>query len=124
MSEALKSADVKLGEFELHAPSGGNDLFRIGEIPMYSVDALCRRSEALQQTVQAQSQFIGLNPADADRLGLKDGSMARVGQGGNFAELAVRVSRKVPAGGAWVRSAICATRELEQAVAPVVVEVA
>ena len=34
-------------------------LYRIGEVPMYSVDALCRRSEPLQETVQAQSQFLG-----------------------------------------------------------------
>jgi anaerobic selenocysteine-containing dehydrogenase len=91
---------------------------------MYSVDALCRRSGALQQTVQAQSRFLGLNPADADRLGLKDGGLARVRQGENSTELEVRVSAQVPVGGAWVRSAICSARELEQAVAAVVVEVA
>ena len=68
--------------------------------------------------------FLGLNPEDAARLGLSDGAKARVRQGGQGAELEVRVSDRVPAGGAWLRSAICATRELGHAVAPIIVEVA
>ena len=124
LGDAIQSADVTMGEFRLEPPSAGGDLFRIGELAMYSLDALCRRSGALQQTVQAQSQFLGLNPADAERLGLKEGGLARVRQGENSTELEVRVSAEVPVGGAWVRSAICAARELEQAVAAVIVEVA
>jgi anaerobic selenocysteine-containing dehydrogenase len=68
--------------------------------------------------------FLGLNPEDAARLGLGDGARARVRQGGQEAELDVRVSGRVPAGGAWLRSASCATRELGHAVAPIIVEVA
>jgi len=124
LNGAIEAADAVIGEARLEAPAYGNGLYRIGELPMYSVDALCRRSEALQQTVQAQSLFVGLNPADADRLGLKDGGKARVRQGENATELEVLVSGDVPAGGAWVRCATGATRGLEQAVAPVVVEVA
>jgi NADH-quinone oxidoreductase subunit G len=101
-----------------------DSLYRIGELPMYSIDTICRRSSPLQQTVQAQSTFLGLNPEDAARLGLSDGVKARVRQGGQDAELEVRVSGKVPAGGAWLRSASCATRELGHAVAPIIVEVA
>ena len=75
----------------------------------------------MQQTVQADSQFVGLNPLDAIRLGLTDGGKARVRQGENRAELEVRFSDRVPEGGAWLRSG---NRELGQAVAPVIVEVA
>ncbi len=102
----------------------GNGLYRVGEVPMYSVDALCRRADALQRTVHAQSAFVGLNPADASRLGLSDGGRARVRQGEAHAELDVRVTEQVPAGAAWLRSASCSTRELGEAIGPLKVEVA
>ena len=121
MDEAIQSANAATGGSSLDNPVYEQGLYRIGELAMYSVDALCRRSEALQQTVQADSRFVGLNPLDAIRLGLADGGKARVRQGGNEAELEVRFSDKVPEGGAWLRSG---TGELGQAVAPVIVEVA
>jgi NADH-quinone oxidoreductase subunit G len=124
MGEVSEPTDVAKGDYKLQNPSLEKGLYRIGELAMYSIDALCRRSQALQQTVQADSQFVGLNPADAARFGLMDGGKARVHQGGNHTELEVRVSDRVPAGGAWVRSATCASAGLEQAIAPVVVEVA
>lgn len=110
-----------IGYGSVEYPSYANGLYRIGELAMYSIDALCRRSEALQQTAQADSRFVGLNPLDAIRLGLTDGGKARVRQGENEAELEVRFSDRVPEGGAWLRSG---TGGLGQAVAPVMVEVA
>jgi NADH-quinone oxidoreductase subunit G len=104
--------------------SGNNGLYRVGEVPMFSVDALCRRADALQQTSHADSQFVGLNAADAQRLGLVDGGRARVRQGEHFIETEVRVSEQVPAGAAWLRSATCLSRKLGTAVGPVSVEVA
>jgi NADH-quinone oxidoreductase subunit G len=124
MNTALAAQPGAPAEPVLAAPEVGSDLYRIGEVPMYSVDALCRRSAPLQQTAQAQSMFLGLNPADAERLGLADGAMARVRQGEGQAEMAVTLDDRVPAGGAWLRSATCATRELGHAVAPVTVETA
>jgi NADH-quinone oxidoreductase subunit G len=118
------SASVTPSEPELVETAYEAGLYRIGELPMYSIDAICRRSSPLQQTAQAQSTFLGLNPADAARLGLSDGERARVRQGGHEAELDVIVSDSVPAGGVWLRAAICATRELGHAVAPIIVEVA
>jgi NADH-quinone oxidoreductase subunit G len=113
--------DMAMGHGSVKYPSHENSLYRIGELAMYSIDALCRRSEALQQTAQADRQFVGLNPLDAIRLGLTDGGKALVRQGQNNAELEVRFSDLVPEGGAWLRSG---TGELGQAVAPVIVEVA
>jgi NADH-quinone oxidoreductase subunit G len=103
-------------------PETAAALYRIGEVAMYSVDALCRRAGPLQETRQARSGFVGLNPADAERLGVSDGARVRASQGGEQAELEVEVSERVPAGGVWLRSATCATRMLGHAVAPVVLE--
>jgi NADH-quinone oxidoreductase subunit G len=94
-------------------------LHRVGEVPMYGTDALCRRSDALQQTVHADSAFIGLNPVDASALKLEDGMTASFDQGGDTVELAVRVSTAVPEDAAWIRSATCATRVLGDSFGPV-----
>jgi NADH-quinone oxidoreductase subunit G len=127
MEEAILPVDISSvdgsmanHDAKMEYPSHENGLYRIGELAMYSVDALCRRSKALQQTVQADSQFVGINPLDALRLGLIDGRKARVSQGGVDEELEIRFSDRVPEGGAWLRSG---TGKLGQAIAPVIVEV-
>jgi NADH-quinone oxidoreductase subunit G len=97
-------------------------LWRIGEVPMYSVDALCRRSGALQQTVHAESGFAGLNPADAVRLGLVDGDTASVGQGDSKADFEVMVTGQVPEGAVWIRAANQTASGLGPAIGPVKVE--
>jgi NADH-quinone oxidoreductase subunit G len=126
LQRALETGGVAAAELVLRDAPVEQGLYRIGEVAMYSVDPLCRRATPLQQTAQAQSRFVGLNPADAGRLGLADGAMARVRQGEGptegWAEAAVLVTADVPAGGVWLRSATCDTRMLGHAVAPVVVE--
>jgi NADH-quinone oxidoreductase subunit G len=117
-------ASVATGDAAPAAKDRGDALYRVGEVPMFAVDALCRRAPALQQTMHARSDFVGLNPADAGRLGLKDGDTARIDQHGASAELEVRVSERVPAGAAWVRSASCSARELGSATGPIRVEAA
>ena len=111
-------------ETELAPGTAEPGLYRIGETAMYSVDPLCRRSAPLQQAVQAQSAFVGLNPEDAERLGLAEGAPARVGQGDARVELEVRVLPSVPAGGVWLRGGTCMTSTLGHAVGPITVEVA
>jgi len=120
--EALQHGSVTLMEAQLTDPEPVEGLCRIGELAMYSVDALCRRSRPLQETEQAQSGFVGLNPADAGRLGVAGGATVRVGQAGQHAEVEVLLSERVPVGGAWLRSATCVTRSLGQAIAPVTIE--
>jgi NADH-quinone oxidoreductase subunit G len=122
LQRALQHGSVTPIATELTEPERHDGLGRIGEVAMYSVDALCRRSRPLQETEQAQSGFVGLNPVDAERLGLTGGTAVRIGQGEQRAQLAVVVSDRVPVGGAWLRSATCATRSLGQAVAPLTIE--
>jgi NADH-quinone oxidoreductase subunit G len=126
LRRALERDSATAAEVALRDATLTQGLCRIGEMAMYSVDPLCRRATPLQQTAQAQSRFVGLNPADAGRLGLSNGALARVRQGedpaAGWAEAEVLVTEVVPAGGVWLRSATCATRLLGHAVAPVVVE--
>jgi len=125
ISGSVKDSEtLAAGEPPAVTGDGGDSLYRVGEIPIYSIDALCRRATPLQKTVHAASDFVGLNPADAGRLGLADGALAKVSQGQGAARLEVRVTEKVPAGAAWVRSSTCQTMELGSATGPIKVEVA
>jgi NADH-quinone oxidoreductase subunit G len=124
VAAAIEPGGCDAAELALSTPSYGEGLYRIGELPIYSVDAQCRRADPLQATAHAESDFIGLNPDDAGRLGLEEGAMARAIQGEHQVELTVRVSEAVPQGGVWLRSATCATRRLGHAFAPIKVEVA
>jgi NADH-quinone oxidoreductase subunit G len=118
------AAEADVAAVTIMAGQDSHGLFRIGEVPMYSADALCRRAVPLQRTVHARNDFVGLNPADAERLGLSHGGKARVRQGEAHAEFEVRVTDRVPVGAVWLPSATCATRQLGPASGPVSVEAA
>jgi len=99
-----------------------NDLYRVGEVAMYSVDALCRRSEYLQQTVHAQNEFAGISPDDADRLGIVQGQQVRVSQGGEHVMVPLSVCDELPAGAIWVKSATRTGTVLGDSFGPISVE--
>jgi len=120
---AEQAGAIDAGGASTGATKKGNGLHRVGEVPMFSTDALCRRATALQSTAHASNDFVGLNPVDAESLGLSDGVTARIRQGQGTAELNVMISDRVPVGAAWVRTATCRTIELGSATGPVQVEV-
>jgi NADH-quinone oxidoreductase subunit G len=124
MQDATRGASAAATAPQLGEPGSSDGLHRIGDLPMYAVDALSRRAQPLQKTIHADSDFVGLNAADAARIGLAEGATARVSQGGMEGEFEVRISERVPEGGAWLHSATCATRKFGHAFAPINVEVA
>ncbi|MBT8058939.1 MAG: NADH-quinone oxidoreductase subunit NuoG [Gammaproteobacteria bacterium] len=125
MLNAVQNVDTAAGEARLQRTPQAEGLYRIGDLAIYSVDPLCRRSQPLQETgLAADNGSLALNPADARQLGLGDGDRARVRQGGNETEIDVKLSSRVPEGGAWLRSATCASHGLGAAVGPLTVEVA
>ncbi len=97
-------------------------LYRVGEVPMFAVDGMCRRSEPLQKTRHANVNYLGLNPADFRSLGLAEGERASVSQGGATVQMPVRVLGEVPQGAAWVAGATPEARELGVLVGPLSVE--
>ena len=92
-------------EVELDPPVSGGDLYRVGEVAMYGVDAVCRRSDVLQQTVHAESAFVGMNPDDAGSRGFTDGHDVRVSQDSGQVTLPLRICHELPAGAVWLKSA-------------------
>ncbi len=109
---------------ELTAPEAGADLHRVGEIAMYGVDALCRRSEYLQQTIQAETAFVGLNPHDAGSKGLVEGREVRVSQGSTGLMLPLRICHELPEGAVWLKTATEAGCALGDSFGPISVEAA
>ena len=57
-----------------------NALIRLGEVPMYQADAICRRAKALQQTTEACFVVAGLNQATLVALNLSSGKDVKITQ--------------------------------------------
>jgi len=123
-SAALEAQGDAGGEPVLAAPKSAGDLHRVGDVAIYGVDALCRRSKYLQQTAHADTAFAGLNPDDAGRKGLADGHQVKVSQGDASVVLPVRVCDELPAGSVWVKSATESGKGLGDSFGPVSVEAA
>ncbi|MCP1726978.1 NADH-quinone oxidoreductase subunit G [Natronospira proteinivora] len=85
------------GEVTLEKGRVGKGLWRVGEVPLYAVDALIRRARPLQNTVDGRA-MIRLNPKDAQKLGLEDEGQAQVGHNGHRVALPVSVDEGVPVG--------------------------
>ena len=118
----INQGDETTGSIDLAAPVSGGDLYRVGEVAIYAVDALCRRSEYLQDTVHAQSAYVGLNPDDAGSRGLVEGHEVKVSQGTENITLPVRICSELPAGAVWVKSATDTSSALGDSFGPISVE--
>ncbi len=105
---SVSADNAQCGEAVDYAWSGSG-LQRIGDLPMYAVDAVVRRSVALQKTVDADVNCVRINPADAGRLGLADGDSAALHQGGKHVVLPVVIDARIAEGAAWVAQASEAT---------------
>jgi NADH-quinone oxidoreductase subunit G len=114
--------DADVGDWDGEVPTLKDGVYRVGEVPIYAVDGLCRRADALQSTKLADVDYLGLNPADCDAMGLAEGATAIVTQDGVRAEVAVRALESVPPGAAWLAGATVVTAELGALVGPLSVE--
>jgi len=94
-----------------HAPVSAA-LERITDVPIYFADALVRRSEPLQRTVDAGVPKAGLSAALAQQLGLKSGDKVKVAQGSGSAILVAAVQAGLPANVVRVSAAHAATATL------------
>ncbi len=86
---------------------------RLAEVPIYSSDAIVRRSTSLQQTRDARlAGQIALPPDAWERLGLQPGDRVTVKQGANSAELPARRDAGLASGVARIPTAHPATAGL------------
>ncbi len=78
-------------------------LMRAADVPIYATDALVRRAASLQQTEDALTLDVSINPDDASKLGLdEDVTSVNVKQGDVSAILKLVIDENVPAGSAWI----------------------
>ena len=85
---------------------------RIGGVPMYSSDAIVRRSGALQRTPDSWSNGARVNSRVASDLSLAEGDNIRVTQGEGIAEMSVTIDDGVPDNCVWLPAALPASAAL------------
>ncbi|WP_306604421.1 NADH-quinone oxidoreductase subunit NuoG [Azonexus sp.] len=71
-------------------------LQRIADVPIHFADAMARRAPALQQTADAKAPVLRACAATLTGLGLVEGGMAKVRQGGGVTTLSVQLDEGVP----------------------------
>ncbi len=74
----------------------GAGLERIGEVPIYQLDALTRRAPALQATRDAQPPCAWVNGRFLEKLGLNPGEVIVLKQGGGQASLPLARDDRLP----------------------------
>ena len=102
-----------IGGVEIKLPSKADGIERVGEVPLYSSDALVRRATSLQKTADAKrARFAALSKDVAEKLGVADGDLVSVAQGGRSVQLKVRIDKGLAAGCARVACALGETSSL------------
>jgi NADH-quinone oxidoreductase subunit G len=77
-------------------PGGQDQLFRITDFPMNSLDPLVRRAPALQHTADVADGTVHVSTATADTLGLTPGSSVRVKQDGYEGDFPLTMDERLP----------------------------
>lgn len=90
---------------QLAPRSQPNSLVRIATVPIYRTDAVLRRADALQAHPLTQGAFLALHPDEALKLGLEQGSIAKIGGQAGVATLPVTLTTAVPHGAVWIEAA-------------------
>ncbi len=89
-----------------------NGLQRVADVPIYSADALVRRSVALQKTNDAAVPVVMLHGSELQKLGVQSGDAVKVEQGGVTIQLTVRADDLLPAGVLRIAAGHAATAAL------------
>ena len=83
-------------DIPLHTPQTSTEIQRVADVPIYFSDAITRRSESLQQTVDAQAPKVKLSANLAQSLGVSAGSLVRVTQGTGSVTLPCAIESGLP----------------------------
>lgn len=78
--------------------SAAQGLVRLGEVPIYQADGLCRRADALQRTADARAPRASAHPDVLTAIGVKAGDVVRVSQGAGELTVALDADAGLPAG--------------------------
>ncbi len=96
------------------------DLVRVGEWPLYRVDAIVRNARELQLCASSESACIRIHPSTADRLNLED--IATVSQGDIEITLPLKRDERIAADVVWVANAMPETVDLGHSFAAITIK--
>ncbi len=123
----LKQSPAHAKEFKgTKVKKPGNFLSRIGEIPIYAIDGLTRRAEALQATqsiIEGDLAAVRVHSKTVEELGLRSLDVAKVQQNGCEIRLPVIIDDRVPLRAAYIAGGIKATQDLGELLGPVEISV-
>ena len=115
-----KADNTPAGKLEVEPRGIGEGLVRIGDVPIYSVDALVRRSAPLQRTPTMSGVFAAhLHPSVAADLGVREGDRIDARQGGAAVSLAVVIDDQIPPGSVRIPSGVPGSESLGDQIAPI-----
>ncbi|HSN17143.1 MAG TPA: NADH-quinone oxidoreductase subunit NuoG [Gammaproteobacteria bacterium] len=97
------------GDRKVAASAAVKGFLRVGETPMYAVDALVRRAAPLQQTKDADVAYAQFSPEDAKRLKLEAGDAVSLKSNGTRVILPVKFDDSIAVGEVWVPGGLSAT---------------
>jgi len=117
-----KLSNAPAGDLKVEPRGVGEGLIRIGNVPLYAVDPLVRRSPALQRTPVVGGAFgIYLHPDEARAAGLAEGDQVELVQNGSAVPAKVMVDDSVPHGCARIPAGVAGSEALGDQIAPVAV---
>lgn len=94
---AVESAfNNAIGDVPVNAEAGAG-LVRIGEVPLYQADAICRRAQSLQQTADAAAPVARAHSSLLARLNLAAGKQGLLRQGTGELKVLVEADDSLPA---------------------------
>ncbi|MDP1707588.1 MAG: NADH-quinone oxidoreductase subunit NuoG [Gammaproteobacteria bacterium] len=103
-------------------PAADSTLMRIGDVPMYAVDALIRRATALQQTHDARPAAAYVNAQLAAQLSIVEGQFVQARQGDMRARLPIVLDARVPDRCVRIPAGLAGSSTLGSAFGPVELE--
>jgi NADH-quinone oxidoreductase subunit G len=91
--------DNKVIPVNVKAALPGSGLVRLGEVPIYQADSLCRHADSLQQTEDAKTaKTVRASRQLLLDLGVKEGDLVRVCQGAAKITLPIALDQALPEG--------------------------
>lgn len=100
-------------------PTMNQSIVRVGEWPLYRIDAIVRNAKELQACASSEVSTIRIHPATADRLNLDD--FATVSQGDIEITLPLKRDERIAADVVWVANAMPETVDLGHSFAPIAI---
>lgn len=83
-----------------------DSLQRIGDVPLYAIDTLVRRSAPLQKTKDAAQDCARMNSNQAEQSGVAGVDKVKVNQGSAHAYLPLVIDEGIPDGCVWISAAM------------------